>query len=105
MCWALDPKVASQFEGKGIAIAKGHPLPPILLRWLRIVFRGMAQYMHIYVGVLDGGRGGVILAKTTQSRHLFGRFWIFSMLLVRLLLKNWCPPILDVENSKIKVSA
>ena len=45
------------------------------------------------------------MAKTTQSWQLFGRFWIFSMLLVGLLLKRWSPAILDVENSKIKVSA
>ena len=44
----------------------------------------------VYMGVLQGG--GVIMAKTTQSRQLFGLFLIFSMLLVGLLLKSWSPP-------------
>ena len=41
--WALDPKLALQFEGKGMAIVQTHPLLPILLRRLRIVFRVMSE--------------------------------------------------------------
>ena len=40
--WALDPELALQFEGKGMAIVQTHPLLPILLRRLHIVFRVMS---------------------------------------------------------------
>ena len=68
----------------------------------------MATVLHLvilvdgsrFVCVLYGrfARCGVILAKTTQSRHFFGHVWISSMLLVALFLKSWFPCILDVPN-------
>ena len=46
--WALDPKLAVQFEGNGMAIVQTHPLLPILLRRLRIAFRVMSEQWKTY---------------------------------------------------------
>ena len=64
--WALDPKLALQFESKGMAILQTHPLLPILLRHLHIVFRVMSERWQKYTIAY---RNGVAL-DPTSSPHL-----------------------------------
>ena len=65
--WALDPKLALRFEGKGMAIVQTHPSLPILLRRLRIVFRVMAERWEKYT-VAYRNRGAL---DPTSSPHLY----------------------------------
>ena len=60
-------------------------------------------YADLFVYWCSGGGGGGVKAVLTQSRSFLGCFWIFSLWWVGILLKSWYPPILDAENSKIKV--
>ena len=53
-------------------------------------------------GRLFGGGGGDKGCFDAKSAF-FGRFWIFSPWWLWILLKSWYLPILDMENSKIKV--
>ena len=64
--WALDPKLALQFEGKGMAIVQAHPLLPILLRRLRIIFRVMSERWEKYT--IAYRNGGAL--DPTSSTHL-----------------------------------
>ena len=64
--WALDPKLALQLEGKGMAIVQTHPLLPILLRRLRVVLRVMSEQWEKYSIVYRNG--GAL--DPTSSPHL-----------------------------------
>ena len=64
--WALDPKLALQFEGKGRAVVQTHSLLAILLRRLRIVFPVMSERWDKYI--IAYRNGGPL--DPTCSTHL-----------------------------------
>ena len=49
-----------------------------------------------------GGTGDKGYFNAKSELFLAG-LWIFSTTWLWTLLKNWCPPILDAQNSKIKI--
>ena len=51
-----------------------------------------------------GGGGGHFWGFDAKFGGFPAVFLIFSLMSVGLLVKTWDPPILDVENPKIKVS-
>ena len=59
----------------------------------------MKHIYSTYMGMLHGWGVGQNDAKSV----FLGGCWIFSVLSVGLLLKRRSPPILDAENSKVKV--
>ena len=82
-----------------VHLAENLPQETHTQNWIKTTYKGMYIYGRFY-----RGGGGVSSGVLTQSGRFFCRFWIFGQRSVWTLPKSWSPPILDMENSKIKVS-
>ena len=86
--WALDPKLALQLEGKGMAIVETYPLLHILLGRLGIVFRVMSERWEKYAIVYTNGGAldptyfpNLSAFKATPCISVFevGFFWLHQI--------------------------